>query len=901
MVLNMMSLPEGAGRALSRETGRGRIVPGVGGLVRNLDAEPSPGRRGVPRAPLVDLAAPHTDPIVMVALVATIHGFTGRRRWSSRRCWGRARASRRGIEAATAVRSEWTGAGTARNTMSVDCLATGQSGKEARHLWTRMPIWHPITPTSFASKLEATLAEKKWATFEDRVREIAGYIWNRPCTPARVGGVNIDGVTELEQEIHCYIEITEECKLNKVREDIIKLRTAKSSAFAKGIMARCFCVINGNITNAMKEAGKDHHIHVLSIGDFTKQFFDFSNYSAARLSAPFGSSIDPLTGETDTTKYVPVRYIVDGKKDDISASDIANYLRKGKNVILLGEYGSGKSRCIREVFKELGSDAVDSFCYPIAIDLRKSWGLRQSGELIRRHFSELGLDGMEPSAIRAFKAGSLAILLDGFDEIGSQAWSHDSSKLRLIRQKSLEGVKDIVINNKSGVLIAGREHYFPNAYDMYSALGMKAQETIIIRSKNEFNDTELLEYFQNRNIDVEVPAWLPRRPLICQTIGNLASDQLTKMFGDDGDEIEFWHHFIRVLCERDANIHISFDADTILRIFTFLARLTRTKSANVGPISLTELQSAFEAATGAAPVEEASVMLQRLPSLGRVGAESNDRQFVDIYILDGLRAKDISNICMASDEEFIPIASASWLNPLDDLGQRVLSSDKQTTEKSRQNFARKAANLGNKIIASDIIASQLRENRESDSVDFGGISINNGEFRYLPLSERSISNLTISQSYIGELAFPVKNIRNVTISDCVTPRVTGISSPAALPGWIQRLQAEEFDSVESVSRIRRIGLSPQHEILITIIRKTFFQKGAGRKEEALLRGLGKIAAKTLSTRILNIMMREGLLTKFKGDEGDVYAPVRSHTKRMQDILDELASSADTLWKEVGEL
>jgi len=379
----------------------------------------------------------------------------------------------------------------------------------------------------------------------------------------------------------------------------------------------------------------------------------------------------------------------------------------------------------------------------------------------------------------------------------------------------------------------------------------------------------------------------------------LAADQLSTMFGEEGDEIAFWSHFIRVLCERDASIHVSFDPDTILRIFTQLARLTRTKAANVGPISLQELQSAFEAATGAAPVEEASIMLQRLPSLGRLSSETNDRQFVDIYILDGLRAKDVVRVCTASEIECSLITATRWANPLDDLGQRVLAADTTVTEKSKLSFAKRAIEAGNAVLASDIVASLAR--RAPTSFDFERLQIIDGDFLYLPLGERMVSNLTISSSVFGELAFPAKGFTSVEIDRCLASKVSGISSASALPTWIKNLEADEYDSVESVSRIRKIGLKPAQEILITIIRKTFFQKGAGRKEEALLRGLGTIAAKSLSAKILNLMLREELLTSFKGSEGMVYSPVRSNTKRMQCILDELGGSSDPLWLEVSQL
>ena len=612
----------------------------------------------------------------------------------------------------------------------------------------------------------------------------------------------------------------------------------------------------------MREAARPHHIQVVSIDEFTKQFFAFDEYREVRLRAPFGSAVDPLTGESDQTEYVRVRYIVDGRKKDVTSAELADWIREGKNIILMGEYGTGKSRCIREVFRYLGGDADRSFCYPIAIDLRRSWGLNSSDEVLRRHFKTLGLDSLEASAVRAFRSGAFAILLDGFDEIGSQAWSNNAIRLKQIRAKSLEGVKDLIINNRGRVLITGREHYFQSNEEMFQALGLGAKDTIVARVKNEFSDTELLEYFTSRDIEADIPDWLPRRPLICQTISNLASDQFDEMFGEEGDEVAFWNHFIRVLCERDSTIHVSFDPEYIFRMFVYLARLTRTKSADVGPISLSELQSAFEAATGSAPVEEASAMLQRLPSLGRISPESNDRQFVDLYILDGLRAKDLVGACLGPDAEFSSVATAKWINALDDLGQRVLAQDTAVGDDSKLAFAVRACQGGNTVMASDFVAALMRGS--GAAIDYKGLELKDGDFRYLTFSEREIKNVTIIESYIGELALPAKAASNVSLVNCLAGSVAGVTSPAGLPQWVKKLDAEKFDSVESISRIRRIGLQPSHEILIAIIRKTFFQKGSGRKEEALLRGLGKLATKNWPLEFLISLFARACSLRFAG-------------------------------------
>jgi hypothetical protein len=142
---------------------------------------------------------------------------------------------------------------------------------------------------------------------------------------------------------------------------------------------------------------------------------------------------------------------------DYDTGEIADHLRAGRHVILLGEYGSGKSRCVRELFRHLAETATGDFHHPLAVDLREAWGLRRGTELIRRHFDDLGLEAICGSAIKAFNAGSITILLDGFDELGSQAWNNDPARLREIRARALQGVKDVVQRCKGGVLIAGVE------------------------------------------------------------------------------------------------------------------------------------------------------------------------------------------------------------------------------------------------------------------------------------------------------------------------------------------------------------------------------------------------------------------------------------------------------------
>jgi hypothetical protein len=739
-----------------------------------------------------------------------------------------------------------------------------------------------------------------WATFEDRVRAVAGSIWNGDCVPQNIGGVDIDGVMILSKDAQIFIEMTVRRELDKVREDINKLQLARTAYLtASQSFPRCYCVVNGPITRAMKDAGKALNIQVLSFDDFANIFFDFDKYSHARLTRAFGSAINPLTGVRDDRDYVPVSYLSEDGSKELTLSDIVQFLRDGRRVVLLGEYGTGKSRCSRELFSLLASTAANSNLYPLALDLRDFWGLRRASELITRHVGELGLDqSLQNAAIRALNADRIILLLDGFDELGSQAWSDDSEKLRAIRAKSLEGVKELLSRSTKGILISGREHYFNNNEEMFSALGLSASSTLVIRCKNEFTEAEMREFFKRYvNEEIIMPAWLPRRPLVCQTIADMDEDDLDQMFGVGQDELSFFDHFIAVLCQRDARISASFDAITIERVLGRLARLTRTRPTNVGPITLRDVQSAFESVVGQMPVEEASLMLQRLPALGRVKSESNDRQFIDSYILDGLRAQDSGALFTMVDRSLEALFGTAFVNPLDELGQRLLGRDIAAYPKNALEIAKRASSGANKVLSCDIVAGFLQTGQAY--VNFEGLTISDGNFLKLDLTNTSPQNLSLSGTVFGTLMLPSSPPLNTTIKDSIAERVVGVSSPTALPAWISNFEADKFDSTESISRIRQIGLQPNHTILATIVRKTFFQKGAGRKEEALLRGLGEIADKGMAPKIVNYLINRGVLTKFKGNEGWVYAPNRKFAGRMRQMLYELQTSRDEIWTDVG--
>jgi hypothetical protein len=737
-----------------------------------------------------------------------------------------------------------------------------------------------------------------WAKFEITVRSFASHIWSRPAAPEHIAGVDIDCVLRINAELTILIEITERRDLNKVREDVNKLITAKNYLFSiDHVFARSFCVVDADtVTQGMVDCGAAQNIRVLSIKQFKQMFFSFERYEAARKLHQFGSAVDPLTGEIDELPYVKVQYRMLDSATSLDIKQISDLLIAGKKVVLIGDYGSGKSRCVQELFLHISSSTATQNRYPIAIDLRHNWGLKRLPEIIRRHCDDLGLDDVAPEMLRALQSGAFIFLLDGFDEVGSQAWSTDTDKLRAIRAESLEGVRDLISSHKGGLLISGREHYFNSDLDMFSTLGLQASETTVLYCKEEFDGLELREYFSSLPKQVDLPSWLPRRPLICKTIASLDQEEVGRMFEEEGGDVEFWHHFIRAMCRRDVRIHISLDPDTLFSLLKTLASDTRVKSADVGPLTLAEIQKAFERVVGFTPIEQASVMLQRLPGLGRVKTESDDRQFIDTYILDGLRAVDLID---SAANHSVTLQDAAWRNPLDRLGQRILADGIIGQEKNALQIASRCISAKNKVAASDIIAAMTWLPEEE--IDFRNFALDDGSFLMFDMSHSKLKNLRISNTTFNNFIFPNEHPISVFIFNSVIDKSFGLTSAKGIPDWVSDTSIEKFESVQNTSRIKQIGLKPSHEILVTFVKKTFFQKGGGRKEEALLRSMGAVGRSNLPMRVINLLLKEDVFTRFKGDEGWVYNENRKFLPRMDKMLSELNLSNDPIWTAVGLL
>lgn len=742
-----------------------------------------------------------------------------------------------------------------------------------------------------------------WQDFEKRIRSIASYRWNCNATTETIAGVKCDCVLKPYPDEWIVIEITEESSINKTRNDITKLVTVRNALFQQGVFARCFFVMKSLPTDSMRSAGSQQKVFVRSAEEFQNEFFDYSSYVFLRSQKLFGSLVNTETGKPENNTYIDVSYFDKKSGKDLSISDIIVLLKKGKRVVLKGDFGLGKSRCVKQIFDILTKDETHN-PYTIAINLREHWGAKRATEILDRHFYDLGLDAK--GIIKTFEKPNFIFLLDGFDEIGTQSWSSDVSKMQHLREISVCAVNDLISKAQGGVLITGRAYYYNSDKEMLNSLGLSEEQSIVLECHQEFTEEQLLKFISENIPDAEgkeellsLPDWLPKRPLVIQLLQKYASDIFTIDYALE-DICGFWYALLTKICEREAKIYPTLNPEIIKKVLLYLADSTRSSANNMGPISQRDLSNAFEAATGFRPSDESSIMLQRLPSLGRINADSPDRQFLDTFVLNGLRAESIIQLSKSWSEATL---NSEWKYPLDQVGLRILSEYIGKEDKRLDTYisiARSASRASNKTLAADIVSALCL--LATNSIDFKDLYVSDACFSFLTFEGKEIHRLTISNSCIERINLANSKIHDhVCIEKSIISSVYGISSGTSIPSQLVNCQIESYETLATTALVKKANLTESQKLLVEILRKTFLQPGSGRKEAALLRGLGVSANKQIGEKILGKLLDEKILTRRKGDEGYIYIPCRSQTGRIKKIMAELTFSKDPLWLAVSSL
>ncbi|GAB3645356.1 hypothetical protein GCM10028833_04890 [Glycomyces tarimensis] len=702
-------------------------------------------------------------------------------------------------------------------------------------------------------------------------------------------GKERDAVFILEDTIHAY-EFTVSGSSSKARQDARKLGEllndlGKMSENSFKTKTGWFITRNEPTADQRRTVSEESRkaqvtIHPASINTLQRRICDSTAYLRARDEAPFGS-ISYLRDTARLNIKVDVSFS-DEAEDSIGIRKFASKLREGYRSLILGEFGVGKSHALRELYHELRKRHLkDSSLtpFPVHINLRDCAGLRSPAEILRRHSEEIGF-ASERSLISAWRAGACILLLDGFDEIVPTRWLGNAADLKEVRRAALEPVRRLVEETPdgTGVAICGRSHYFSSEVEMIETLGFESSDNLTFIQ--DFTQQQVDEYLKAAGVTWNVPDWLPARPLL---IGYLvAIEALADLNAtSSSNQAAAWRKFFNAICEREAKMFSAVRPDTIRRILSRVATLARSKGDETGPIDMDMMKDAFITINNRQPDGEGLQLLLRLPGLAMSGDEN--RVFVDRNLADTAYGEDLAFYISNPYDEHPLSKVSSWFSAASELGIEVAAKgleDNNITSRAALSVATRRQNANRfDAVLSDMLSSVSALEPETvetgttfliEGVIYELLSVNSDD----PLSGRIsyqdciIQTLDISMTERGQ-DFPA-------FHRCLIGFLDGATSiPSWLDGNFIDCDIEQY-SVQShtTAGILQLNMDPELKVALTILKKIYYQRGSGRKEGALSRGLDQ-ASKDLVPAVIVRLQSAGWIIRSSTRSDVVYRPVKN--------------------------
>jgi len=756
--------------------------------------------------------------------------------------------------------------------------------------------------------------------FEDEVRRIARFRWPSAENSGgeMIDGRERDGIFETDDCIHL-LECTTSRAKAKALDDLKKLyslftkyqRSHTSKAIKCWFITRdeptadqqsCKGVISGAPTGLF---------NVVSFATFRSKLIDSIEYLQLRSDHKFGSVYDPRNDSTQSPlPYIDVTIRSSGNTGTtFSINDLADTLDLGGRIALLGEYGIGKSMTLRQIFRTLAtrhrSGKTDRF--PIYINLREHQAQHEPAEILERHARNIGFQ--HPSQlVRAWKAGYAILLLDGFDEVSSLGLQGAWRKLRDARFASTAGLRRLVHESPTscGIAIAGRENFFDTTDERKKALG---QNGIWLDIRlDEFTEEQIKKLVEQFGYKGNIPPWLPCRPLLLSTLfAKGISDQATDSLNVLSDPATGWDMLLTEVCNREAKMEIGVSGENIRSILESLATLARTKETGLGPVFPQDIISLFEKECGYHPTDEALIVLQRLPGLGRdtTGGEES-RCFVDKEFADACRAGDLVSYLK---DPFGSETRDALSKTIICTGQTGIGIASLHLMKDNFNSGRMTASIKALLkltspgaIAADILQLALAMNLPLQHT----MQISNLLFDRMELTANrpDITNVEFADCYFGILDIPVDISADScpSFSRCLIQEVESRVSQADLPqNRFNDCVIESFMApTGGTSGALDLHVAIGAQVLVSTLKKLFVQSLSGRKENALYRGMDS-AHQSRVTPVLDLLKRHNLAEPTgKGGE-PIWIPVRWQKSRVMAMLEAPSVSQDPVMQAARKL
>src|SRR5215472_1504818 len=407
--------------------------------------------------------------------------------------------------------------------------------------------------------------------FEAEVRRLAGLIWpeGRVDRSPVVDGRERDAIVQTP-DLVTVIEATTSRKQDKIAGDAKKTNELVRKIRGQGFACRGILVTLKEPTPEQELAVKTYRGSLIleSFSQFLGRLFVASEYLRARITKPFGSIQDPKNLHLDLGRqfYVPIP-IADAESDCVlSAADLgAALVSKSSRLVVLGDFGCGKSMSLREIFYWLRDEFISKrhSRFPIYVNLRDHAGGKYPDEILERHARDLGLKDFS-QLVKAWRAGFVDLLLDGFDEFAAMGWSSAPLKLRQLRRTMLEAVRRLITESPKtvGIVLAGRLHYSDSIREMQDALGLGGGFQILrIEPLSEEVALKIVERYGGSS----VPDWVPSRALLLSYLA--ATDFLREVsaaFPAAVSRGHGWDLLLQMISRREASQHAALDKGSVL-------------------------------------------------------------------------------------------------------------------------------------------------------------------------------------------------------------------------------------------------------------------------------------------------------------------------------------------------
>ncbi|MBB3813176.1 hypothetical protein FHY13_001482 [Xanthomonas arboricola] len=738
--------------------------------------------------------------------------------------------------------------------------------------------------------------------FEAQVLAVARMLWSfNPSSGAEnIEGRERDGIFHEEDVIHL-IEATIDKSEEKAKQDCRKLSRLAGDIRKKNEdkVVKCWFITKHEPTDRQRTAAKSfgYPVHAVSFNQFQSKLIDATEYISARKLHKFGSVHSPSDqpGEID---FVAVDLKERNSTSTWRVAEISQKLEAGETVSLTADYGAGKSMIFREVFRLLSRKYLDgkSSKFPVHINLREHSGAQFPDEILERHARIIGFSSTT-QLVRAWRAGYVILLLDGFDEITSLGFQGRWSRLQELRFKGLQAVREMIFQQPAdvGLAVAGREYYFDSHAELIKCLGLKSALEVTL---NDFTQEQVDKLLINSGVPTAVtPAWLPKRPLFVATLalrGHLAGLQSLESSVGEG-----WNELIHRICERESRISGQLDSLTIRGVLERVATISRGIDGD-SILSRKNLTNAFIDICGYEPDEQGILLLERLPGLGVPTSGTESRAFVDQDFECALGAAEVAKFYLEpwnSDSEV-----ERTVRPLSAIGiavaKAILKCDPRSKnaqpalERANPSSALRLDILQTGIALEACFTSNIDiRDLHALEVDLSG-DVNLSGLIYF--NECIIDNLYIDPS--SSLCLKSR------LQGCLIRTISGVHSRGDIPDLFdENCMAEEFvDKVRTNADILEADIPLPVRVLLVIIRKLFLQSGRARKENAFYRGLDTNAQRYVS-EVLDILISEGLTSKDKNGGEPLYIRNRHEAARMSKILAAPETSLDPLLIRVRSL